>query len=92
MPYKTRNGRRVKLPRSATNGIQYLIKLDGTKATFECKEGHHISTTDFGKGPVSRRIPASSLAMLSKYWWKGTGHCYGWCQVCQNAWDDLEVK
>lgn len=90
MAYKTTNGRRVKLPRGATNGVQYLVKLEGTKATFECKAAGHRSTIDYSKGPASRRIGASALARFQKYWSKGTGHVYGFCQRCQNKRDGVK--
>lgn len=92
MPYKTRHGRRVKLPRGATNGVQHLVALDGTKATFECRNGHK-QTHDYGKGPVSQRVPEAFLRKMAPYWGLGKqsngtrGHVYGWCQACQNEAD-----
>lgn len=92
MAYKTRAGRRIRIPGAATNGIQYLVKLEGTRATFECKAGGHRSTIDYSKGPVSRRMSAQALARFVKYWSKPTGHLYGWCQRCQNIADGVEDK
>lgn len=92
MPCRTRaGGRRVKLTRGATNGIQYLVKLDGQIATFECKNGGHKMVQDFSKG--QRQISAEALAKFAPYWGLGLqkngtrGHCYGWCQRCQNETD-----
>lgn len=96
MPYVTRRGQRRKRPAGATNGIQYLVALDGTKATFECKEHGHRMTHDYGKGPVSKRVPAAFLAKMAPYWGLGLarngtrGHVYGWCQKCQNIFDGVE--
>jgi hypothetical protein len=93
MPYRTRQGRRIILPAGATNGVQYLEKLEGTKATFICKAAGHRMTKDYGKGPISKRVPASWLQQRARYWGmpdatgKRVGHVYGWCQQCQNAWD-----
>ena len=89
MPYRTKNGRRIKLPRGVTNGTQYLVKIEGTKATFECKAGGHRITQDFSKGPRGRTMSAAALKMFEKYWAKGTGHCYGWCQKCANIADGV---
>lgn len=92
MAYRTRNGRRVKLPRSATNGYQYLVALDGTRATFECQAGYRM-TIDYGKGPVSRRVSAEWLRRMRFYWGMRredgtrTGHVNGWCQRCANIAD-----
>lgn len=88
-PYKTRDGRRRYLTNAATNIRQKLVALDGTKATFECLSGHKV-THDYGKGPVPRRIPASSLQRMAAYWGlggDGRGFVYGWCQKCQNLID-----
>lgn len=63
MAYRTRNGRRVQLPRASTNGIQYLIKIDGTKAIFECKEDKHRFTVDYLKGPKSTGAKAPVIVM-----------------------------
>jgi hypothetical protein len=93
MAYKTRNGRRIQMPRTATNGIQYLVKLEGTVATFECKEAGHQNTHDYGKGPRARQMDAKALRHFAPYWGLGLntngtrGHCYGWCQKCQNELD-----
>ena len=92
MAYRTINGRRQQLPRPSTNGIQHLVSLVGPVATFECKDAGHRMTHDFSKGPVSKRIPESSLKMLAPSWAKGRGHCYGWCQKCQNVADGLEAR
>lgn len=95
MPYKTRGGRRIKLTLKATNGIQYLVALDGTKATFECKAGHRMAH-DYGKGRVSQRVPAEFLKKMAPFWGLGLqsngtrGHVYGWCQRCQNIADEKE--
>jgi hypothetical protein len=92
MPYITRNGVRRARPAGASNGVQYLVALDGTKATFECKAGHR-TTHDYGKGPISKRVPEAFLKKMAAYWGLGLqdngtrGHCYGWCQKCQNEWD-----
>lgn len=80
-------------PRRATNGIQYLVALDGTKATFECKEGGHRQTHDYGAGAKPTRISEEFLRKMAAYWGLGfqangvRGHVYGWCQKCQNAAD-----
>lgn len=95
MPYRTRNGRRIQLHRGAVNGHQHLVALVGTKATFECKAGHRM-THDYGKGPVSRRIPEATLKKFAAYWGLGLqsngvrGHVNGWCQKCQNEADQRE--
>jgi hypothetical protein len=92
MPYKDRNGRRIRLPSGATNCRQRLVALDGTKATFECKAGHR-STHDYSKGRVSNRMPEAFLKKMAPYWGLGLqtngtkGHVYGFCQACQNEWD-----
>lgn len=94
LPYRTRNGRRTRLAKGATNGIQHLIALEGTKATFECKAGHRM-THDYGKGPVSQRVPEAFLRRMAPYWGLGLqsngtrGHVYGWCQRCQNISDGV---
>lgn len=94
MPYVTRHGRRRTRPAGATNGVQRLIALDGTKATFECLHGHRMSH-DYGKGPISKRIPANFLRKMSAYWGLGLqangvrGHVYGWCQKCQDIADEV---
>jgi hypothetical protein len=93
MPYRTRNGRRIKLTAQATNGIQHLVKLEGTRATFECKAGHQHSH-DYGKGPVTQRVPEAFLRKMAAYWGLGLqkngvrGHVYGWCQKCQDETDN----
>lgn len=93
MAYRTRHGRRVILGRNASNGIQYLVKLEGTRATFECKRAGHRMVRDYGKGPRHRQVSADNLARMAAYWGLGLqsngtrGHCYGWCQQCQNATD-----
>lgn len=96
MPYKTSSaGRRLKLPAGATNGVQHLVKLEGTRATFECAAGHR-TTHDYGKGPISKRVPEAFLKKMAPYWGLGTqsngtrGHVYGWCQRCQNIADGVE--
>jgi hypothetical protein len=95
MPYRTRHGRRIQLARAATNGLQHLVQLDGTVATFECQAGHRM-THDYGKGPRPRRIPAEALKMMARYWGLGLqangtrGHCVGWCQRCQNERDKAD--
>lgn len=82
------------MPHSATNGVQYLIKLEGTVCTFECKSGHQM-THDYSKGPISRRLPEEYLKKTASYWGLGIksngtrGHCYGWCQKCQNEADGI---
>jgi hypothetical protein len=89
MAYKTRNGRRIHLPLTATNGIQRLTALDGTVATFTCMSGH-VMRHDYSKGPKPLRMDAASLQRMSIYWGlrvapNGTyGRPYGWCQRCQN--------
>ena len=94
MPYVTRNGRRRTRPGGASNGVQRLVALDGTKATFECLAAGHRMTHDFGKGPISKRWSEASLRHFAPYWGLGTqpngtrGHCYGWCQKCQNVADE----
>lgn len=94
MPYRTRNGQRIKLVPSATNGIQHLVALEGTRATFECKAGHRI-THDYSKGPVSKRVPEAFLRKMAPYWGLGLqsngvrGHVYGWCQQCQDIADGV---
>ena len=91
MAYVTRNSVR-KRPRGATNGVQYLVALTGTRATFECKTGHRM-VHDFSKGPVTRRISEDVLRHFAPYWGLGLqangarGHCYGWCRKCQDGWD-----
>lgn len=96
MPYVTRNGQRRKRHAGATNGVQYLVALNGTKATFECKEGKHRIIHDFGKGPISKRMPEAALRRFAAYWGLGLqsngtrGHVYGWCQQCQNKADGLD--
>lgn len=90
MAYVTRHGRRVRRPASATNGIQYLVHLDGTVVTFECKARGHRMTHDYSKGPVSRRIGAQALERFAQYWSKAKGgHLHGWCQQCQNIEDGV---
>ena len=92
MPYVIRNGRRRARPAGASNGVQYLVALDGTKATFECKSGHR-SVKDYGKGPAPKRIGEDVLRKFATYWGLGLqtngtrGHCYGWCQSCQDETD-----
>jgi hypothetical protein len=89
MAYVTRNGIRRKRPESS-NGIQYLVKLEGTKAVFECKKGHRM-TKDFSKG--RKKVREDMLQKMAPYWGLGLqsngtrGHCYGWCQKCQNEAD-----
>lgn len=97
MAYVTRNGRRISRPtRTATNGIQYLVKLEGTTATFECKRGQHQQSHDYSKGPISQRVPAEFLRRMAPYWGLGLrsngtrGHVYGWCQRCQNEADERD--
>ena len=92
MPYVTRNGRRLVMPSAATNGRQYLVALEGTVATFECKAGHRMRH-DYSKGPVSKRVQAAFLKKMAAYWGLGLqsngtrGHVVGWCQRCQNIAD-----
>ena len=94
MPYVTRNGIRRPRPAGATNSRQRLVKLDGTRATFECEAGHRM-THDYGKGPISKRMSAEALQRFARYWGLGLqtngtrGHCYGWCQKCQDAADGV---
>lgn len=89
MAYVTRHGRRLRRPAGATNGVQYLVALDGTVATFECSRGHRM-THDYSKGPVRTRVPEAFLKKMAPYWGLGLqgngtrGHVYGWCQTCQN--------
>ena len=96
MAYITRAGKRFSRPnRTATNTIQRLVKLEGTKATFECPSGHKMFR-DYGKGPKHLRMSESMLKRFSAYWGLGLqtngtrGHVYGWCQKCQNSWDGVE--
>lgn len=92
MAYVTRNGRKRNRP-GGSNGIQYLVALEGTKATFECKARGHRITKDFSKGPIHKRIGEAFLRKMAPYWGLGLntngtrGHCYGWCQKCQNEQD-----
>lgn len=92
MPYKMRGNRRIPLPRGAVNGRQHLVALAGTVAIFECEAGHRMKH-DYSKGPVSKRMPEVMLRKFAPYWGLGLqsngtrGHCYGWCQRCQNLWD-----
>lgn len=92
MPYVTRGGRRRARPAGASNGVQRLVKLEGTVATFECLQGHQM-THDYSKGPVSKRVPEAFLRKMAPYWGLGfntngtKGHVYGWCQKCQNETD-----
>lgn len=97
MPYKTKGGRRIPLPRGVSNGRQHCVKLEGTVATFQCTRGGHLMRHDFSKGPLPKRI--TNLAMLQKmalYWGLGTppngarGHVNGWCQTCQNEADGVK--
>lgn len=94
MAYVTRHGRRVKRPGGATNGRQRLVALDGTRATFECTAGHRM-VHDYGKGPVSKRVPTAALQKMAAYWGLGLqsngvkGHVSGWCQRCQNIADGV---
>lgn len=98
MPYKTRQGRRLMLPRGVTNGRQHLVKLEGTVATFECTRGHHRMTHDFSKGPRPKRMSEQMLKKFAVYWGLGMpttgarGHCNGWCQKCQNDIDGVIKK
>lgn len=93
MAYVTRNGQRRK--RIGSNGIQYLVKLEGTVATFECKEHGHTMVHDFSKGPRTKHVSAELLQKMAPSWGLGLqsngtrGHCYGWCQQCQNIWDGV---
>jgi hypothetical protein len=74
------------------NGPQWLVRLVGTVATFECKAGHQM-THDYSKGPADERMPASFLQKMAKYWGLGVqpngrrGRAMGWCQKCQNLAD-----
>lgn len=92
MAYVTRNGVRRPRPTNKTNGVQRLVKLEGTVATFECLKGHRM-TKDYSKGLRSRQMSAEALRRFSGYWGLGTqsngskGHVYGWCQKCQNEAD-----
>lgn len=95
MAYKTySNGRRQHLGSGATNGIQYLISIVGTKATFECKAGHRM-THDYGAGPRPKRMSEAALRKFAAYWGLGLqsngvrGHVNGWCQKCQNLVDGV---
>lgn len=71
-------------------GVQYLDSINGTRATFVCKAGHKM-TKDYGKGPISRRMPEAALRRFSKYWGmvqpdgKRYGHVYGYCKACDRA-------
>ena len=93
MAYKTIHGRRLNVPK-ATNGRQYLVKLEGTVATFECKAGHRI-TKDFSKGRPHQRMSIAALQKFAAYWGLGLqsngvrGHVNGWCQKCQNVYDGV---
>lgn len=94
MPYKTINGRRRQRVPSCTNGVQHLVSLVGTVATFECKAGHKMRK-DYSKGPVSKRVTEPWLLKMAAYWGLGLqsngtrGHVYGWCQKCQNIADGV---
>lgn len=96
-PYKIRNGRKLTLHTGASNGVQHLVSLIGTVATFECLQGHRIRH-DYSKGPISKRIPESSLLRFRTFWGLDPaangvrGHCYGWCQTCQNIMDKEEQR
>lgn len=95
MPFVTRDGVRRVRHAGASNGVQYLVKLEGTVATFECKTRGHRMVKDFSKGPRSKQIPAESLRRMTSNWGLGLqkngvrGHCYGWCQKCQNEMDGV---
>lgn len=86
MAYVTRKGRRLRLAPGVTNGIQRLVQLDGTVATFECIRRGHRMTHDYSKGPVPKRIGALALERVARYWAKDK-HIHGWCQRCQNLED-----
>lgn len=96
VPYKILHGRRVQLPRGVTNGVQYVVSLEGSVATFECKRAGHRMTKDFNKG--FPRIGTAMLAKMAAYWGLGgnsnsvRGHCYGWCQKCQNEADKVRER
>jgi hypothetical protein len=97
-PYKTNaGGRRFYLAASAINGRQYLVALDGTRATFECKAAGHRMTHDYGKGPIPKRVPAQALQKMAAYWGLGLqqngvrGHVNGWCQKCQDLADGVSA-
>lgn len=83
----------MQLPRAATNGLQYLDSIEGTKTVWVCREGGHRMVKDFGKGPRHQRTPAAAIQSRARYWGlpdaegKRHGHVYGWCQKCQNQWD-----
>jgi hypothetical protein len=95
MAYVTRYGKRRPRPSSSTNGMQRLVTLDGTKATFECVAAGHRMTRDYGKGPRSMRLSPSVLKLLASSWGFDSastgsrGHLYGWCQRCQNEVDGV---
>lgn len=59
-----------------------LIGVSGTVAVFQCPAGHRI-THDYGRGPVSRRIPAESLAFLTRRAWHDG--LYGHCPHCDRG-------
>ncbi len=61
----------------------YAIKLDGTRITFECSQGHR-QTKDYGKGPVSKRMSGDGLAMMYSWWSRANGGCYGLCTKCRS--------
>jgi hypothetical protein len=67
--------------------------MEGTRLTFECKAAGHRMTKDYGKGPKSRQWGETMLKKMAPYWGLGLqsngtrGHCYGWCQKCQNEAD-----
>lgn len=94
MAYRTRGGRRFPVPPGAANGRQRLVALDGTRAVFECRNGHRM-THDYGKGPIPKRLSVVALRKFAPYWGLGLqsngtrGHCAGWCQRCQNIADGI---
>lgn len=78
---------RTSLRAKGVYGVQYLDQIDGTKAVFVCQHGHRM-THDYGKGPISKRMPASALQRFAKYWGLKDaagvrhGHVYGYCKRC----------
>lgn len=95
MPYVTRHGQRRPRPAGATNGVQRCVALDGTKLTFECLHGHRM-VKDFAKGPKAKQVGEAFLRHIAPSWGLGLlangtrGHCYGWCQKCQNETDEVK--
>lgn len=57
-----------------------IERIGPTKVKFIFKCGHS-DTKDFSKGPVSKRVPASSIDFLFRYW-KNSG-VYAECRKCK---------